>query len=63
MKRKVWKYFLNERPLTNYSVPKGFIGSERDDPNGKFGSVSYSRKLTDKEIAEFQLVPFVANPD
>jgi len=50
-------YGLQFRPLGISQVPDGWIiQSNRADPRFKFGTVQYPRRLTEREVANFQLV-------
>lgn len=51
---KYW-YEYRLRGLSLGCQPKGFVDSNAD--HGRFGSVAYSRKLTEEEIEEYELNP------
>ena len=52
---QIYTYTFRTRGLSPGAQPKGFVS---DNPSeGKFGSVSYDRPLTEKEIRDYELVP------
>lgn len=51
-----WTYGLKFRPMMMGAQPKGHvIGSERDHPDWRYGTVQYPRALTDEEMYNFEL--------
>jgi hypothetical protein len=38
-------------------VPKGFIRFDEDDFGGRYGAIYYRGKLTDKQVADYELIP------
>jgi hypothetical protein len=56
-----WTYGLVNRPMQIGAQPKGsIIGSARVSARFKnFGTVQWPRRLTDEEVASYELVPVV----
>ena len=52
--KKIYTYEYLYRGFSFGCQPRGFI--DHDDSYGRFGSVSYDRKLTEKDLEEFELV-------
>ena len=52
-----YKYYLNHRPFSVGSVPKGFFDFVEDDPNGRYGAVYYDSPLTEQEVMDYELMP------
>ncbi|BAL83508.1 hypothetical protein SELR_18000 [Selenomonas ruminantium subsp. lactilytica TAM6421] len=53
---KAYKYYLRERPLSPGALPKDFVGYVGSDTvGGRYGAVYYERKLTAKEIKDYEL--------
>lgn len=51
-----WTYGCQYRPVWVGSVPSGWIvGSLRESPDFRYGTVDYPRALTDKEIHSYEL--------
>lgn len=52
-----WTYGLTYRPIGIGAVPRGWIiGSQKDHPSyPNFGTIDYSRELTEKEVRSFEL--------
>ena len=52
-----YKYYMNERPLSIGTVPKGFVRFNEDDKGGRYGAIFYGRPLSEDEIADYELTP------
>ena len=53
-----YTYGLNYRPLQIGAQPKGWIiGSLREHPDYRHGTIQYPEPLTDQEIASYELTP------
>lgn len=52
MKKLFW-YEMLSRPLGIGCQPKGF--KEYDESKGNWGIVAYDRKLTDKELSDYEM--------
>ena len=48
---------MDMRPVSPGAVPKGFIRFDEDDFGGRYGAIYYRGKLTDKQVADYELIP------
>lgn len=53
--KKVYWYEYLYRGFSPGCQPEGFI--DRDESKGRFGWIAYERKLTEKEISDYELRP------
>ena len=56
-----YKYYLDRRPISIGTVPKGFSRFDEDDIGGRYGAVYYKGRLTEQQVAEYELVPAKEN--
>ena len=52
-----YKYYMDRRPISPGAVPKGFTRFDEDDFGGRYGAIYYRGKLTDKQVADYELIP------
>jgi hypothetical protein len=55
--RSEYKYYLDQRPVSIGAVPNGFIRFDEEDKGGRYGAIYYGGKLTDKQVADYELRP------
>jgi hypothetical protein len=57
----IYKYAPMYRPPTATNMPSGIVSIDGPNASGKFGTVSYDRPLTSKELQQFELTPLDQN--
>lgn len=53
----LYKYCLDNRPVSPGAQPKDFAHFDENDPDGRYGAIYYKRPLTPEELLDFELRP------